>query len=159
MSNRTVFVSGNFNVLHPGHLRLLRFARDCGDRLVVGIQSDRIAGQAAPVPEQLRLEGVQSNSWVDEAFLIDEPVTDVVGRLRPDIVVKGKEHESLFNPELEALEQYGGRLLFSSGETAFSSVDLLRKEFTEVDYRSIALPHDYLARHAIQHARLTAILQ
>ena len=159
MSNRTVFVSGNFNVLHPGHLRLLRFARDCGDRLVVGIQSDRIAGKAAHVPEQLRLEGVQSNSWVDEAFLIDEPVTDVVGRLRPDIVVKGKEHESLFNPELEALERYGGRLLFSSGETAFSSVDLLRKEFTEVDYRSIALPSDYLARHAIQHARLAALLQ
>lgn len=159
MSNRTVFVSGNFNVLHPGHLRLLRFARDCGDRLVVGVQSDRIAGKAAHVPEQLRLEGVQSNSWVDEAFLIDEPVTDFVGRLRPDIVVKGKEHESQFNPELEALERYGGRLLFSSGETAFSSVDLLRKEFTEVDYRSIALPSAYLARHAIQHARLAALLQ
>lgn len=159
MSDRTVFVSGNFNVLHPGHLRLLRFARDCGDKLVVGVHSDRVAGNNAHVPEQLRLEGVQSNSWVHEAFLLDEPVANVIGRLRPDIVVKGKEHESRLNPELDALEQYGGRLLFSSGETAFSSVDLLRKEFTETDYRTIGLPLEYLARHGIGSARLEALLQ
>jgi len=158
MPNRTVFVSGNFNVLHPGHLRLLRFARDCGEKLIVGVHSDRIAGNGAHVPEHLRLEGVQSNSWVDQAFLMDEPVTEVIGRLRPDVVVKGKEHESRFNPELTVLEQFGGRLLFSSGETVFSSVDLLRKEFSERDLRSIALPHDYLARHGIEKARLAELL-
>ena len=75
MTNRTVFVSGNFNVLHPGHLRLLRYARDCGEKLVVGVHSDRVAGNDAHVPEHLRLEGVQSNSWVDEAFVMDAPVT------------------------------------------------------------------------------------
>lgn len=159
MVDRTVFVSGNFNVLHPGHLRLLRFARDCGDKLVIGVHTDRIAGNDSHVPEQLRLEGVQSNSWVHEAFLMDEPVTEVIGRLRPDIVVKGKEHESRFNPELNALERYGGRLLFSSGETAFSSVDLLRKEFTETDYRTISLPDEYLTRHKIGTARLQTLLQ
>jgi len=158
MPNRTVFVSGNFNVLHPGHLRLLRFARDCGEKLVVGIHSDRFAGHDAHVPERLRLEGVQTNSWVDEAFVMDAPVTEVIARLRPDVVVKGKEHEARFNPELAALEQYGGRLLFSSGETMFSSVDLLRKEFSETDLRSIALPHSYLARHGIDKARLGALL-
>jgi rfaE bifunctional protein kinase chain/domain len=159
MPNRTVFVSGNFNVLHPGHLRLLRFARDYGEKLIVGVYSDRIAGNDAHVPERLRLEGVQSNSWVDEAFLMDEPLTEVIGRLRPDIIVKGKEHESRFNPELAVVEQYGGRLLFSSGETMFSSVDLLRKEFSEADFRSIALPHDYFARHGIGTARLEALLR
>lgn len=157
--NRVVFVSGNFNIVHPGHLRLLRFARECGERLVVAVCSDRIAGKDAHVPELLRLEGVQSNSWVDEAFVMDEAVTEVIGRLRPDIVVKGKEHESHFNPELTALEQYGGRLLFSSGETVFSSLDLLRKEFFATDLRSIGLPHDYLARHGIDAARLRSLLQ
>lgn len=159
MPSRTVFVSGNFNVLHPGHLRLLRFARDCGHRLIVAVYTDRIAGKDAHVPEQLRLEGVQSNSWVDDAFLMDEPVANVIDRLRPDIVVKGKEHESRANPELEPLGKYGGRLLFSSGETVFSSVDLLRKEFTELDYRSIELPQDYLARHGITSAELASLLQ
>ena len=159
MDQRVVFVSGNFNVLHPGHLRLLRFAKGYGDRLVVAVESDRIAGIAAHVPEQLRLEGVQSNSWVDEAFIMDEPVTGLLARLRPDIVVKGKEHESRFNPEATVLEQYGGRLLFSSGETVFSSLDLIRKEFYEFDPRSISLPHEYLARHGVDTARLAALLQ
>lgn len=154
-----VFVSGCFNVLHPGHLRLLRFAKECGNRLVVGVESDRIAGNAAHVPERLRLEGVQSNSWVDDAFIVDEPVMVAIARLRPDIVVKGKEHELRLNPELAVLEQYGGRLLFSSGETVFSSLDLIRKEFQEFDPRSISLPHEYLARHQIEPARLVDLLQ
>ena len=159
MSNRTVFVSGNFNVLHPGHLRLLRFARECGERLIVVVYSDRIAGNGAHVPELLRLEGVQSNSWVDEAFVIDEPVAVVIGRLRPNIVVKGNEHEFRFNLELAVLEQYGGRLLFSSGETVFSSVDLLHKEFFTTNIRSTGLPHDYMIRHGIDVARLRSLLQ
>ncbi|HLA36181.1 MAG TPA: PfkB family carbohydrate kinase [Rhodocyclaceae bacterium] len=158
MPIKKVFVSGNFNVLHPGHLRLLRFARDCGDRLIVGVHSDRIAGLGAHVPEHLRLEGIQSNSWVDEAFLLDEPITALIDRLRPDVVVKGKDFESRFNPELAALESYGGKLLFSSGETTFSSLDLLRKEFTETDYRTISSPQDYLDRHGITKERLFELL-
>ena len=159
MSLKTVFVSGSFNVLHPGHLRLLRFAREFGDRLIVAVNSDRMAGQAAHVPEQLRLEGVQSNTWVDQAILIDEPVTEVIARLRPDVVVKGKEHELSYNPELAVLEKYGGKLLFSSGETIFSSLDLIRKEFQEFDPRSIDLPKEYLERHQIDTPRLRHLLR
>lgn len=156
---KTVLVSGAFNVLHPGHLRLLRFAKECGDRLIVAVHSDRIAADAAHVHDHLRLEGVQSISWVDEAFIVDEPVSAVIVRLRPDIVVKGKEHELGFNPELAVLDKYGGKLLFSSGETIFSSLDLIRKEFQELDSRSINLPHEYLIRHGIEIGRLTGLLQ
>jgi rfaE bifunctional protein kinase chain/domain len=158
MTRVNVLVTGSFNILHPGHLRLLRFAKECGDRLIVAVYSDRLAANAAHIPEQLRLEGVKSNSWVDEAFLIDEPVPETIAKLRPDIVVKGKEHEKNFNPEQAVLERYGGRLLFSSGEVVFSSVDLLRKEFYEAELRSISLPDDYLNRHNIKTARLAAIL-
>ena len=119
-------------------MRLLRFAKECGNRLVVAVASDGIAGEAAHVPEQLRLEGIQSNVWVDEAFLLDGPVADMIALLQPDVVVKGKEHESHFNPELAVVERYGGKLLFSSGATQFSSVDLIRRSFYESDPRSIA---------------------
>jgi rfaE bifunctional protein kinase chain/domain len=156
---RTVFVSGHFNVLHPGHLRLLRFAKECGERLIVAVESDRIAGDAAHVHEQLRLEGLQSNAWVDDSFISDEPVTEVIARLQPDIVVKGKEHELRVNSEQEAVEKYGGRLLFSSGETIFSSLDLIRKEFNELDPRTISLPREYLERHGIKPSRLKELLQ
>lgn len=151
---RTVFVSGAFNVLHPGHLRLLRFAKECGDRLVVAVLSDRLAGNAAHVHEPHRLEGVQSITWVNEAFIFDEPLTTLIARLRPDIVVKGKEHELGSNPELAVLDQYGGKLIFSSGENIFSSLDLIRKEFQVIYHRSISLPHEYLHRHQIKPERL-----
>lgn len=156
---KTVFVSGHFNVLHPGHVRLLRFAKECGDHLVVAVESDRIAGIAAHVPEQLRLEGIQSNVWVDDVFLLDEPVAEAIARLKPDVVVKGKEHEPHFNPELTAVEQYGGKLLFSSGATLFSSVDLIRRAFYESDPRSIVEPKGYLERHGIVAARAADLLR
>jgi rfaE bifunctional protein kinase chain/domain len=159
MQNKLVFVSGRFNVLHPGHLRLLRFAKECGSRLVVAVESDRIAGEHAHVLEQLRLEGVQSIGWVDEAFIMDEPLETTLERLRPDIVVKGREHELRSNPELAVLEQYGGRLIFSSGEIVFSSLDLIRKEFREFDPQSIHLPNEYLLRHGIEPVKLRERVQ
>ena len=158
MNAKTVFVSGRFNVLHPGHLRLLRFAKSYGNRLIVAVESDENAGKFALVPEQLRLEGIQSNSCVDEAFIAHESIPSLIAKLQPDFVVKGKEHESLFNPELFALEQYGGHLVFSSGEAVFSSLDLIRKEFSSFDPSSINLPSEYLARHQIQVQDLTRLV-
>ncbi len=155
---KTVFVSGSFNVLHPGHLRFLRFAKECGDRLVVAVLSDRLAGKAAHVHASLRLEGVSSITWVNDAFIFDEPITTLIYRLRPDIVVKGKEHELCPNPESEVLDQYGGRLVFSSGENIFSSLDLIRKEFQAIDRRTIDLPYDYLNRHQILPERLIELV-
>ncbi len=156
---KTIFVSGCFNVLHPGHMRLLRFAKEYGGRLVVAVESDSVAGSAAHVHEHLRLGCVQSIAWVDEAFIFDESLADLIARLRPSVIVKGKEHELCFNPELAALEQYGGVLVFSSGETRFSSFDLIRKEFQVFDSRSISLPTEYLARHGIDKSRLITVLK
>ena len=62
--SKTIFISGNFNILHPGHLRLMRFARELGDELIVGVYSDSLGGESIHVPEEMRLEGVQSNIWV-----------------------------------------------------------------------------------------------
>ena len=61
---KKVFISGTFNVLHPGHLRLFRFAKECGDYLIVGVESDRIAKESAYVKQDLRLDGVSNNGLV-----------------------------------------------------------------------------------------------
>jgi len=154
---KIVLVSGRFNVVHPGHLRLLRFAKECGGRLIVAVESDRLAGNAAHVPDHLRLEGVACNSYVDEAFLIDSPVDEIIKKLRPDLVVKGKEHENRNNPEKAILDSYGGELLFSSGETVFSSLDLMRQEFSEAGSKTIKLPHEYLKRNKIGKTQLAQL--
>lgn len=154
-----VFVSGNFNILHPGHLRLLRFAKECGDFLVAGVQDDVMAGSAALLGEQYRLDGVRANSWIDHAFILRHPVEDFIAALKPSIVVKGKEHETAHNPEHDAVATYGGRLLFSSGETMFSSVDLLRHEMQAPRTSRLALPDDYPARHGFSRASLRSLVK
>lgn len=158
MMHKTVLVSGHFNVIHPGHLRLLRFAKECGTYLTVAVESDRLAGQAAHVRQDLRLDGVQSNSYVDDAFIIDEPVEQVVARLKPDIVIKGKEHEGRANPEADVLKSYGGKLIFGSGEIAFSSLDLLKRESSDIDHAQFNVPKAYIERHRIHKSKLIDLI-
>jgi rfaE bifunctional protein kinase chain/domain len=156
---RKIFVSGHFNILHSGHIRLLQFAKELGDILIVGIESDRIAGEAAHINEKYRLEGVKLNNLVDEVILVDEPIINLVKKLKPDIIVKGKEHEMRLNPEKAILDEYGGKLVFSSGETIFSSLELIKKEFELTqNIIGIKLPVEFLERHHIQILKLHEIL-
>ena len=76
----------------------------------------------------------------------------------PAVVVKGKEHEPLDNPELTVLSTYGGKLLFSSGDVSFSSIDLLKKEFSQLNYSTIIAPQDFPSRHEFTMEDLDKIL-
>jgi rfaE bifunctional protein kinase chain/domain len=155
VGKKVVFVSGSFNILHPGHLRLLRFAKECGDYLVVGVLDDKSPGSF--IDEELRLEGLQAIAWVDYAFILRESTEVFIEKLRPAFVVKGKEHEELENPERDVLHQYGGKLLFSSGEISFSSIDLMNTEWKELSISSIKKPADYPKRHNFSFGELIEI--
>ena len=151
---KKVLVTGVFNVLHPGHVRLFRFDKECGDYLIVAVQSDKTSVQPIHVKEQLRLESVESNSYVNESFITNDTPEELIKRLKPDVLVKGREHEARLNPEEEVLAQYGGELLFESGEVSFSSIDLLEKEFKQSQIYSDRLPVDYMERHNIKREQL-----
>lgn len=157
LDKRLVFVSGNFNTIHPGHLRLLRFAAECGDFLVVAVAGDD--AENVLVPAALRLEGVKSISFVDIAFVLRGAPESIIAELRPDIVIKGKEHEFKTNVEQSAVESYGGKLIFSSGEMRFSSIDLLKREMAESNLTSIVHPMDFLKRHGIEMGDLRATVE
>ena len=156
-NKRLAFVSGNFNIFHPGDSRLLNFAAECADFLIVGVNDDSSPG--AMIPQQLRLEGVQAIGCVDLALLLPTSPEQFISYLKPDIVVKGSEHEQYFNPEKAVLDSYGGKLLFSSGEVGFSSANLLKNEFQEIIFSTIRKPIDYLYRHAIQPEKLPDIVR
>lgn len=154
---KKVFVSGDFNILHPGHLRFLKFAKESGNFLTVGINSDLLSSNKG-INQAVRLESIQATSYVDEAFILDISALEYIRNHKPDIVVKGKEHENEENPELEVIESYGGKLLFSSGEIGFSSMDLLREEFFASDY-NVKHNSKYLARHAFKLDDLKSIIE
>jgi rfaE bifunctional protein kinase chain/domain len=150
------FVSGNFNVVHPGHLRLLKFAAEQADSLVVGVNSDAAAG--VTFPQHMRLENVRSIGMVDHAVGLDVPAETFIAALKPDVVVKGKEFETRFNPEQAPVESYGGRLIFSSGELRFASLSLLERDFAGAEISGIRKPLDFPARHGFEIAQLKSTL-
>jgi rfaE bifunctional protein kinase chain/domain len=154
---RLVFVSGKFNVVHPGHLRLLQLAAECGDFLVVGVSVDSNPG--ITVPAAIRLEGVRAIGIVDHAFLLEDRPEEFIRRLKPAVVVKGKEFESRKNPERETVESYGGALVFGSGEVWFSSLDLLRREFLESNYSTIRKPTEFPERRGFDLNELVKLVE
>jgi rfaE bifunctional protein kinase chain/domain len=151
------FISGNFNVVHPGHLRLLKFAAEQADVVVVGVNSDTAAGVTLPL--DVRVENVRSISMVDHVVGLEVPAAAFIAELKPNVVVKGKEFETRANPEQAAVESYGGRLIFSSGELRFASVSLLEREYSGADVVAVRKPLDFLERHSFSISDLKSTLK
>ena len=97
--NKIVFTNGCFDLLHIGHTRLLKFARECGDHLIVGLNSDdSIRGlKGEPiVPEEQRREMLEAIRWVDEVIIFSELTPfKLIEILKPDVLVKGADHKHL----------------------------------------------------------------
>jgi D-beta-D-heptose 7-phosphate kinase/D-beta-D-heptose 1-phosphate adenosyltransferase len=94
---KKVFTNGCFDILHVGHIRLLEFAKSCGDYLIVGLNSDRsirtIKGVGRPIVyQEHRKEILQSIRWVDEVIIFDQINPYILIKyLQPDILVKGDD--------------------------------------------------------------------
>jgi rfaE bifunctional protein kinase chain/domain len=156
---KTVFISGNFNVLHPGHQRIIKFASEIGEKVIVGVYSDRIAKNNSLVPEEYRLEGVKNNIYISESFLLDEEIEEYLSRVKPKVIVKGKEWEFKYNREESSLKEYGGKLLFSSGGPIFSSKELLSQSSNlEIFQKKSLFPDRFSRRHNFSKKRLVDVL-
>lgn len=153
MKKIKVLISGNFNILHPGHLRLFKFAKKLGNELYVGIFSDKIAGADAYIKENLRFEALSANKIIDKVFLIKKDISYYIKEIKPDFVVKGKEHENELNIEKKYLEKFGGKLIFSSGDIVFSSKNLFNKETNDFEKKG-NLNIDFNKRHKVTKKKI-----
>ncbi len=92
---RIVFTAGVWDILHVGHLNLLRRAKALGETLVVGVLTDEAAGRYKPrpvMPFEQRLEIIRSLRMVDDFVRVDDTnATPVLEQLRPDILVHGSD--------------------------------------------------------------------
>jgi D-beta-D-heptose 7-phosphate kinase/D-beta-D-heptose 1-phosphate adenosyltransferase len=97
-TGRVVFTNGVFDLLHPGHLDVLRHARACGDVLIVGVNTDasvrRLKGPGRPVRrEDERAVVLAALEMVDAVTLFDEDTPrELIVRLEPDVIVKGGDY-------------------------------------------------------------------
>jgi D-beta-D-heptose 7-phosphate kinase/D-beta-D-heptose 1-phosphate adenosyltransferase len=129
---KVVFTNGCFDLLHPGHVRLLEQARSLGDRLVVAINSDagvqRLKGPQRPIlPESERAALIASLAAVDAVTIFDEETPkELLAALEPDILVKGSDwaHWIAGREEVEAA---GGRVMAIPVEPDFSTTDIVRR--------------------------------
>ena len=95
---KTVFTNGCFDVLHRGHIELLKFSKRIGDQLVVGLNSDesirRIKGTDRPINNQKdRKMMLEELRCVDKVIIFDEDTPyDLIQSVNPDIIVKGGDY-------------------------------------------------------------------
>jgi rfaE bifunctional protein kinase chain/domain/rfaE bifunctional protein nucleotidyltransferase chain/domain len=128
-----VHCHGCFDIVHPGHIRYLEFARRQGDLLIVSVTGDVDVGkgeQRPYIPQDLRAENLAALMFVDYVYINAAPTAEqLLAALKPDIYVKGREYENSkdagFLAERAVVESNGGRIIFSSGEVVFSSTDLI----------------------------------
>jgi rfaE bifunctional protein nucleotidyltransferase chain/domain len=113
---RIVLANGCFDVLHVGHVRYLAGARELGDVLIVGVNSDeqvaRLKGAGRPVmPATERAELVAALESVTYVTIFDEPTVEpLLLSLKPDVHAKGTDYTEETVPERAVVRSYGGRV-------------------------------------------------
>ncbi|HLJ68586.1 MAG TPA: D-glycero-beta-D-manno-heptose 1-phosphate adenylyltransferase [Chloroflexota bacterium] len=136
--DRLVLTNGCFDILHVGHVRYLRAAREMGDALAVGLNDDesvrRLKGPRRPVNTAAdRAEVLGALETVDYIVLFGEDTaSELVRAVRPDVYVKGGDYSAdpaspWFPPEGAIVEAYGGNVRTVPYVPGYSTTKLLRR--------------------------------
>ncbi len=128
-----VHCHGCFDIVHPGHIQHLQYARSLGDELIVTVSADSQVNKGIDrplIPDDLRAGSLAALECVDWVYVNPQPTaTELLEKLEPDIYVKGSEYERNVDPrflaEREAVQKHGGRVVFSSGDVVYSSTELI----------------------------------
>ncbi len=132
--NKTVVhCHGCFDIVHPGHIHHLQFAKSQGDLLIVTVSADPQVNKGINrplIPEDLRAASLGALECVDFVYVNQEPTAvGLLSQLQPDIYIKGREYETNQDPrflaEKDAVTRHGGRVVFSSGDVIYSSTALI----------------------------------
>ena len=127
-----VFTNGCYDLLHPGHIRLLEQARSLGDILILAVNSDdsvrRLKGPSRPlIPEQDRVEVAASLAAVDAVTLFDEDTPrELIAAVLPDVLVKGADWVH-FIAGREEVEAAGGRVMALALEPGYSTTGIVEQ--------------------------------
>jgi D-beta-D-heptose 7-phosphate kinase/D-beta-D-heptose 1-phosphate adenosyltransferase len=130
---RVGFTNGCFDLLHPGHLALIRQARAACDRLVVGLNSDasvvRLKGPTRPVHnETARAEVLSALADVDAIAIFDEDTPmRLIEEVRPDVLVKGADYSLEQIVGAEFVMSYGGQVLRAKLEPGHSTTAVIAR--------------------------------
>lgn len=126
-----VFTNGCFDILHPGHVRYLKQAKEFGDLLLVGINSDRsvrqLKGSFRPIfPQEERAEILAALAAVDYVTIFDEPTPQIlIASLLPHILIKGEGWAPSEIVGREEVEAAGGKVISINPHEGHSTTRIL----------------------------------
>ena len=127
---KKVFVNGTFDVLHPGHLALLTFARESGDHLQVAIDSDRRVKEKKGLKRPINNEDVRANmllhiKGINEVIIFDtdEDLTEAVKLYEPDVMIVGSDYEG----KRVIGSEHAKELKFFKRDERYSSTKIIEK--------------------------------
>jgi D-beta-D-heptose 7-phosphate kinase/D-beta-D-heptose 1-phosphate adenosyltransferase len=129
---KVVFTNGAFDILHLGHLTYMTFARQQGDCLIVGLNSDasvkRYKGDKRPiVPQQERATMLAGLKCVDYVVIFDEDEPkELIAHLLPDVLVKGEDWAHYVSGR-EVVEANGGRVILAKLVAGRSTTNIIKK--------------------------------
>jgi cytidyltransferase-like protein len=164
-NRKVIMCHGVFDVVHPGHLRHLLYAKSKADILVASLTADAhiTKGTHRPhVPQDLRAANLAAFEMVDYV-IIDRNATPInnIKSLQPDYFAKGYEYggNNETNPrtaeEIAALQTYGGEMIFTPGDVVYSSSRLIDLAPPEIRYDKLLM---LMEREGITFQRLRATL-
>lgn len=139
--SKVAMCHGVFDLVHPGHIRHLQFAKTKSDILVVSITADMHIHKAEMrpyVPQQLRAENLAALEFVDYVIIDREPNPHKnLKYLKPDFFVKGREYVSgKVNPktleEIKILKSYGGNFIYTPGDFVMSSSKIIETDHPDL---------------------------
>src|SRR4051812_20976075 len=128
-----VHCHGCFDIVHPGHIHHLQFARSLGDILIVSVSADSHVNKGVDrplIPDDLRATTLAALECVDAVYLnTDATAVELLDQLQPDVYVKGQEYAHNSDPrflaERDTVTRHGGRVVFSSGDVVYSSTAII----------------------------------
>ena len=132
-NKKVVFTNGCFDILNPGHIMYLQKAAECGDVLIVGVNSDdsvrRLKGSTRPVNKEADrlavLAGLQSVRYL---VIFDENTPENLIRLiKPDVLVKGADYEEKFIVGAEYVKSYGGEVVLIPILEGYSTTNIIQR--------------------------------
>lgn len=135
-----VFTNGCFDVLHKGHIELLKHSRAMGDFLVLGLNSDdsvaRLKGFGRPVNDlESRIAILEAIKYIDYILVFEEDTPlELIKKVKPHIIVKGGDYSPENVVGADIVKEYGGRVEIFPLVEDFSTSKTLRKIGEGLEY-------------------------
>ena len=126
MKKKIAFISGNFNIIHAGHIRLFKFAKSIAENLIIGLNSDKLSN-ASYINENLRFDSLNELQIIDKCLIIRSSLEKIIKKIKPDFIIKGLEFQNAYNEEAEYIDDIDCKIVFSSGEISFLVQNYLKK--------------------------------